>query len=374
MTTYKAYVLEGAPAAWKPLDVGSALVDPPVTPPGGGTGGGGTGGGGTPPPTYTPPTVANMTLILDEQWATIDPTRWKVYDNNNFGAPQRVQLYKAANAAAGTGTAGATNGTSLRLTSKREAATFGGTNYNFTAGMLDTRSVGVTWPLYGRYEFRCRTPHGQGLWPSIWLTCDVPHGGATTAELDILEYFHGQLPGSNSTTFHGTDNSGAFHKNWYTNNGGATGWPFRTFFEHPTYTPGWHLWTQDIIPVTDATGATKADLTAPSNYVKFSTYLDGVKVFEFVNTSSTHWTTAGGTADQFWNIFVQGCQIGGPYVGYVDDPLGYDTQTNACMISGTPPNACTTTRNGTDFVQRAQFDGVGNVLEVDFLRVYKLTS
>lgn len=307
-----------------------------------------------------------MTLILDEQWATIDPTRWKVYDNSNFGAPQRVQLYKAANAAAGTGTADATNGTSLRLASKREVATFGGTNYNFTAGMLDSKSVGAYYPRYGRFEFRCKTPHGQGLWASNWLT--AKNGGATTAELDILEYFHGQLPGANSTTLHGTDNTGTFHANRYTNNAK------RTFFEHPTYTPGWHLWTQDITPVTDATGATKADITAPSSFVKFTTYLDGVKVYEFVDTSALYWTTNGGNADQFWQWYLQGCQIDGPYVGGPDDPLGYSHQINQCLISGTPPNTCTTTRNGTDFVQRAQFDGVANVLEIDFLRVYKLTS
>lgn len=314
-----------------------------------------------------------MTLVMNDLFDSLDSTRWFTYENSNFGSPDRVQLYKAANVSVGVGSTGATNGTSLKLISKREDVAFGGKTYNFTAGMLDTKSTGTYFCRYGRFEFRCKIPHGQGLWPSIWIT--TKGGGATLAEIDIMEYFHAQIPGRNSATMHGTDNAGTFHKNWYTNNGAAVngGWG-RTFFEKPTYSPGWHTWTADIIPVTDSTGATKGDIHSPSNFVKVTMYLDGVKVFEFVNTASTNWTTNGGSEDAFWQIYVQGCQIDGPYIGGIDDPLGYSHETGACLISGTPPNSCTITRDGANFIQRAQFGDPSSVLEVDFIRVYKLTS
>lgn len=365
MTVFKAYVATGAGGVantWTLVDDPSKkvpFVDTPVPP-------------NPPPPGYVTPTVANMTNVLDDQFTTLDPTRWKVYDNSNFGAPTRVQLYKAANVTVGTGTAGATNGTSMKVASQRQAVTFNGANYNFTAGMLDTQGVGKFYPRYGRYEFRCKTPHGQGLWPSIWLT--AKNGGATTVELDILEYFHAQIPAKNSTTLHGTDATGTFHANRYTNNGNAANGGYgRTFFEAPTYTPGWHVWTQDIIPVTDATGTTRGDINAPSAYVQFTTYLDGKVVFQFVDTSATYWTTNAGTADQCWQFYVQGCQIDGTYVGGPDDPLGYSHQLGACLIGGTAPNACTVTTGGYT-VQRAQFTDPASVLEVDYVRVYKLTS
>lgn len=353
-----------------------------TTPTGGGTepptGGGTTpptGGGTTPPATtYTPPAYPNMTLVLDEQWASIDTTRWHVYDNTVFSqAAKQAQAYMAANVSVGAGTTGATNGTSVKLMVKRQTQTTPQGTFDFTAGMLDSKSAGFYCPRYGRHEFRGKIPHGQGLWSSIWFT--AKNGGASTVELDLEEYFHAQVPGGNHITLHSkTSSTGQLLPNRFQNNGGSTGWPFRAHFETPTYKPGWHTWATEIIPVTDATGATKADITQPSQYVKFSFWVDGVKVFEFVDTQALYYTTSGGSADSFWNVYIQGCQVGGNYIGEVDGPLGYSTALNQCLISGTPPDTCSITRNGTDKVQRAQFDGVANVLEIDWFRTYKLTS
>lgn len=55
-------------------------------------------------------------LVLDEQFLALDPTRWHIYDNSTFGAPTRIQRYMAYNAVTGTA-AGAMGGTSLRLKS-----------------------------------------------------------------------------------------------------------------------------------------------------------------------------------------------------------------------------------------------------------------
>jgi beta-glucanase (GH16 family) len=344
--------------------------------------------GGTDPTAQ--PDEANYSKVLNEQFVTLDPSRYLVYDvsngngNEHFGSPTRIQTYQNSNVSAGAGaSSGATGGTSLRMLVNEIDAGSGtlptagmpptgsaGTRYSYTAGMLDTRSVGFYLPRYLRVEWRAKIPHGYGLWPSFWLV--AKNGGATTCEWDIVEYFHGQLPGQNSTTLHGTTNDGVYHKNRYTNNG-AAGAPGRTFFETPTYTPGWHVWGSEIVPVTDSTGNTVADPTAPSNYVRLTVDLDGVEVVRFVDTSATWWTTNGGSADSFWNVFLQGCQVDGAYVGHPRSPLAYDHWQDICVNGGTPPNSCTLVHSGGT-VQRAQFGNPASMTEIDYMRVWKRTA
>lgn len=323
----------------------------------------------------TPPTNPHpgFTQVLDEQFAGIDPTKWSVYDNSTFGAPMRIQRYMARNVTVGPGSSGSTGSTSVKLQVKRETV---GTN-SFTAGMMDTKTAGYWLPRFGFFEFRCKIPHGQGIWPSIWLT--AKSGGATMCEFDIMEYFHAQVPGKNHVTLHGTDNTGTFHANRYTNNVGG-----RMFFEAPTYNPAWHVWATEIVPVTDAGGTVLADPTKPSSFVRFTVYLDGVQKYRFVDTSALTWTTNGGTADSFWNVYVQGSQVSGDYVGHPDDPLGYSRTLNACISGGgTAPDACTKVVGGYP-IQRAgaglqaaslaSFSDPSTTLEVDYFTAYKFTG
>lgn len=325
---------------------------------------------------------AGFALVLDEQFDSGSlNARWHPYDpssgDSTFGSPTRIQIYHAANAVVGAGSFGATGGTSLKLLTQETDAGSGtlpstgsaGTRYSYTAGMLDSKTAGVYYPRYGWFEWRTKIPHGQGLWPSYWLT--AKNGGATTAEFDVLEYFHSQLPAKNSTTLHGTDNTGTFHANRYTNNGAGGASP-RTFFEAPTYTPGWHTWAAEIVPVTDSTGTTIADPALPSSYVRLRVFLDGVQVVQFVDTSATWWTTNGGDADSFWNVYMQGCQVDGNFVGHPEDALGYSHWTNACLISGSPGSCATTT--GGYSVQRAHFNDPASTAEIDYFRCYKYTG
>lgn len=318
--------------------------------------------------------IPGMTLVLDEQFASIDPTRWSVYNNSTFGAPNRIQTYYAANAVTGQASPGATGGTSLKLFSYENDLGSGTiyTRYAYTAGMLDSKSAGIFYPRYGVFEWRVRLPHGQGLWPSFWLTARI--GGASEAEYDLIEYFHAAAPGKNSTTIHGTANDTTLHTNKYTNNGSAANnlWG-RTFFEAPTYAPGWHVWRFEIVPVTDAAGTTLADPTQPSTYVRLTGWLDGVKTGSFVDTTALHYTTNGGSADSFWNVYLQGCEIDGPNVGHPRDILGYSHETNSCLISGTPPNSCAITASGYT-VQRAQFGDPSSTVEIDHFRNWKYTG
>lgn len=281
-----------------------------------------------PPTGITPP--AGFTTFYEDQFVDNSAGHWSVYDQNTFGAPDRIQRYMAYNTIFGQGSAGSTGGTSLRLKIQRETV-----NGNpFTAGMVDTKSRGYYYPRYGWFQFRSKCPHGQGVWPSTWMT--AKNGGATTCEIDIQEYFHAQVPGRNSTTIHSTDNAGVFKANRYTNNVGG-----RTFFEVPTYTPDWVTWTFEIVPVTDSTGNTLADPHQPSTNVRLTVWVGTTQAYRVVDTSALYWTTNGGSEDSFWNIYIQGSQVNGKFVGHPDDPLGYSRLIGACVNGGTAPNSCT---------------------------------
>lgn len=315
-------------------------------------------------------------LVFDDQFATFDTSRWFLYDpsngNGNFGSPTRIQTYLTANAVLQTGVSGATGGTALAMQSKEIDAGSGtlptsgsaGTRYSYTAAMFESKSAGFYCGLYGRWALRCKIPHGQGLWAApLWLTAKV--GGATTVEFDGPEYFHSQVPGRISTTLHRTNNSQVFVANAYTNNVGG-----RDFFEAPTYSPAFHEWVYEIEPVTDATGATRGDITQPSTYVRFICYLDGVEYYRFVDTSALWWTTNGGTISSFWNVYSQGCEIDGNYIGHPRSPLGYSHWLNQCLISGTPPNSCATSSGGYS-VQQAVFTGGASDVVIDYLRHWR---
>lgn len=330
------------------------------------------GGGGTDRPGFT--------LIWDEEWtgSSPDAAKWSVYNNSNFGSPQRIQIYKTANVIISSATTGGT-GNSIKLRSIETDAGSGtlptagnnpGTRYSYTAGMLDTKTAGWYLPRYNYIECKAKIPHGQGIWPALWYTCRL--GGATTCEVDLIEYFCSQLPGHNKTSVHGQDNNGTFTVNrvqMYTGQ----------WFENPTATPGWNTWGFEIVPVTSAGGTVLASPTAISNYVRFRTFLNGVQVASWVDTSATYWTTNGGSEDSFWNIYFQGSQIDGNWVGHPRSPLGYDHERDACILSGTPPNSCATTYpyggGHNDAATRASnFVAPSADFEVDYIKVYKFTG
>lgn len=310
-----------------------------------------------PPPAPTPvspaPAVGGFTLVAEDQFTTLDATAWHAYDNSTFGAPTRVQRYLAANVVTGAGSTGATGGASARLLSKRENV--GGNA--FTAGMLDSKTVGRFYPRYCRMEARMKIPHGQGLWPAWWLTARI--GGADLIEFDLMEYLHSQLPGKISTTLHRTDDNQVFVRNLAKNYGG-------TFFEAPTLTPGWHTITVEITP-------DSGDVTVARSAVRFKAYLDGVLYFNYLDTSALYWSSTGGDADSFWNIYLQGCQIDGNYAGSPDGPLGYSHWLDQCLAGGTAPTACTTTIGGYT-AQLPTFGDPSSTFEIDYHKVWKYTG
>lgn len=299
-------------------------------------------------------------LYLDEQFASLSSSRWLAYDNSTFGAPSRIQRYMSYNSVAGSGaSSGATGGTSLRLKSVRENV--GGNA--FTAGMVDTKSAGYGIPLYSYVEFRHKIPHGQGLWPAAWLTSR--EGGASTCELDVMEYFHSQVPGKLMATLHRANNTGTLQTDVSKNYGGS-------FFEVPTYTPGWHVSACSVQPENGVDAAAG---------VRFKGYLNGALIWNYLDTQALYWTAYGaGSRDLYWNVYLQGCQIDGDYVGHPDDELGYSANKNMCLISGTP-GSCVATAGGYNVI-RAGAPGATAIItgqpattyEVDYLRVWKYTG
>lgn len=135
------------------------------------------------------------TLVWQDEFdgAGLDPTRWSVQtgDGCDLGicgwGNNELQWYQADNATVADGV--------LTLTARREEA--GGKS--FTSARLRTAGKG-DWK-YARVEARARLPHGQGLWPAIWmLPTDARYGGwAASGEIDIME-FKGHEP----ATVHGT--------------------------------------------------------------------------------------------------------------------------------------------------------------------------
>jgi hypothetical protein len=168
--------------------------------------------------------------------------------------------------------------------------------------------------------------------------------------------------------------SSSIHK--YENN---TGSPNRYGWENPTYTPGWHVWAFEVIPVTDSGGLTTADPALPSQFVRYTTYYDGAVAFRFVDTTSTWMMTNGGDENQFWQIYLQG-QMGGNYVGHEDDALGYSRWTGTCLISGTAPAACVSTFNGQPILRAgatgstATLNVPATTHEIDYVKVWKFTG
>lgn len=319
-----------------------------------------------PPPGPTPPEFPGYELFMADSFATLDPARWYAYDNSTFGADGgRIQLYLKRNVSVGPSSDGLSN--SLKLTSKREQV--GGKE--FTAGMLDTKTAGWYLPCYHRKEIRAKFPHGQGIWWAWWSTAF--NGGAGMVELDDSEGFTSQVPGRTVWTLHRKNNSGVYQKLVAKNRGPDD--RAGTFFETPTHSPAWHTLATEVYPVTDATGAIAGDPTKPSSFVRFKAHLNGVKYLDYVDTQALFWTTNGGDpADplgRFWNIYLQGSQIDGEYVGHPDDPIGYSHLLDRCISgTGVAPDGCPVSVGGVPII-RAQFP---NHFELDYHRVWKYTG
>lgn len=298
---------------------------------------------------------AGMTaLVLDEQFTTLSSSRWSINTDNTWGASgNRIQDFNAANVSVSAATSGGT-GNSLKLVSRREGSTF-------TAGMLETRPLGVFYPVFGMYEVRMKMPHCQGVWPAFWLRQRV---SASICEVDMPEYFHAEQPGKVRYTLHRANNAGTPQSNVNKVAG---------VFETPTLTPAFHTYTVSILPE-GANVRIKGWIDSPGGA--------GTPVWNYLDTQAVYWSSTQGTAradyangQEYFDIAIQGSQIGGTYLCHPDDPKGYSRWLPGCVVSGTAPNSCASTVGGypvwTDAVEHS---GVGLtnglVTELDYVKVW----
>ncbi|MEZ5183913.1 MAG: glycoside hydrolase family 16 protein [Acidimicrobiales bacterium] len=255
--------------------------------------------------------------------ATLDTTRWSAYHNTYGDSNLELACLTPGNVAV--------SGGSARLTARKETVRCpGGTTEAYTSGFLGSRETGTYYPRYARFEVRAKLPHAQGLWPAFWLR---HRGGAGVAEVDVMEYFHAQVPGRTTQTLH-LD--------------GRTNLSKRTtpFEASSTAVPGWHTWAVEIVPDPDG--------------VRFRFFVDGALVHAYVDAQ--HAWASSAPAEGTWDLALN-LAVGGRWVGHPGDVRGYLRDLDRCSIGGTPPSGCIDAGiNDVDWSR--------STYEIDYVRVW----
>jgi beta-glucanase (GH16 family) len=277
------------------------------------------------PTTTTRPTFGGgWQLVGGDEFdaASLNTSKWKPYHNTYGDSNSELACLTPANVTLGGG--------SLKLTAKKQTVSCpGGSTEQYTSGFLGSRETGTYYPKFSRFEMRAKVPHAQGLWPAFWLR---HRNGAGVAEVDIMEYFHSQVPGKTTQTLHLDGRSNISKKT--------------TAFESPSAAPGWHVWAVEITP--DPAG------------VRFTFFVDGTSVHTYVDTQA-NWASAAPDAGT-WDIALN-LAVGGKWVGHPGDTKGFLRDLNRCSISGSAPGGCAT--SGINDV-----DWGKSTYEIDYVRVY----
>ena len=190
------------------------------------------------------------TLVFSDEFdgSSLNASNWQAYNSTYGDGNFETHCYTPANVNVNSGT--------LKIISKQQTiqcpsySTSQGwrTPYrNYTSGFIGGREVGKYHPKYARYEIRAKSPQRLGLVPAIWLR----HiNGSSILEIDILESFQGEAPGTVTSTIHAMNSSGTMVYNaWKSTNTIGT-------------TQDWHTWATEIEEVS-------------STEVEIRFYLDG---------------------------------------------------------------------------------------------------
>jgi len=141
-----------------------------------------------------------------EQWSlvwqdefngnSIDSTKWEHEVNGAGGGNNELQYYTARSE-----NSYVANGR-LVLKALKERYTGSDGTKDYTSARLRTKNKGDF--LYGKIDVKAKLPHGQGLWPAIWMlpTDNVYGGWAASGEIDIMEAVN--LRVNNNNEIHGT--------------------------------------------------------------------------------------------------------------------------------------------------------------------------
>lgn len=289
----------------------------------------------TPVATVTQPTW-KLAFADEFNGTSVDRNAWRVYHNTyGDGDPHMLHCLTPDNVAVSSG--------SLKLTARKSAVTCpNGKVRDYSSGFLGSRDVGRYYPLFGRYEVRARSPHGQGLFPAFWLR---HRNGASAAEVDIFEAFHSSSPGHATQTLH-----------FPTSLGYNIAKKSTKVEQAVQGRGGWHTYRVDILPVTPG----------DTSRVKFVFAVDGVETLSYTNNNTSKWTSTDPNAT--WDIALQ-LYVGGQWAGHPDQKLGWYAanggicaQTFRAPAGGNPANCPT---NG---IWLAPWKD--STFEIDYVRVY----
>ncbi len=279
------------------------------------------------PPVDTSPTPVGWTLVGGDEFNAkgLDGSKWKAYHNTYGDGNNEYACLTPDNVKVSGGT--------LKIRSKKETVTCpSGSTRNYTSGFIGSRDVGKYYTRYARFEIRARVPHAQGLWPAFWLR---HRNGAGVAEVDVMEYFHNQVPGKSTATLHLDGRHNLSKKSVH--------------FEDPSVvTSGWHNWAVEITKVSDG--------------VKFDFFVDGNMSLSYTDTQHK-W--ANGAEEGTWDMAINQA-VGGNWGGDPDGVLGELPLVKRCGIGGTFPGGCRTTG-----INRVDWNDPDDAtFEVDWVRVY----
>ncbi|MBC8181382.1 glycoside hydrolase family 16 protein [candidate division KSB1 bacterium] len=152
----------------------------------------------------------------------IDLTKWEHEVNAQGGGNNELQYYtdRKINSYIEDG--------KLIIQALKETYTGPEGTREYTSARLRTAKKG-DWK-YGRFEIKATLPHGQGLWPAIWmLPTDWKYGGwAASGEIDIMElighkpnevfgtlHYGGEYPNNVHTGKSDTLTTGNFSENFH---------------------------------------------------------------------------------------------------------------------------------------------------------------
>ena len=313
------------------------------------------------------PVTQGWQLVAGDEFAgdAVDQSLWTIYDPGNglgrYGSadPDSLHCLTSSNVAV--------DGGSVTIAARPETRQCGEGESAYTSGFLGSRESGKYYPLYGRFEFRARVPHGQGVWPALWLR----HvDGSSSAEVDVAEVFHSTDPGAMRQSLH------------FPNSVGYNAASEATPFETPVPGVGdWHTYAVEITPE-----------GSDDEQVRFAFSIDGRTTLEYVNPDASSWT---GVEDQtsVWDIAIN-VAVGGQHVGNPDENLGWlsaqggqcslerpqrkTSDAASCSLERTPGaeyNAVLTSApepDGQDDIWLAPWNyGTEALMSVDYVRFYE---
>jgi beta-glucanase (GH16 family) len=231
----------------------------------------------------TPPPIAgNWTLRLNDEFTTLDATRWVQrywWNGDTFWPTNELEVYRPANVTA--------DGV-LTLTARRERGlvNFVGSTKNsvgerlcFSSGLVSSGGIKNIAPVgysftYGYVEARIWVPSGAGSWPAFWMQrADY----TDSAEMDVMEAL-GRHPNT-------------VHMRYHTRTGKVRG----SYTASSPLSGGWHtyaldwgpnrlVWYLDGVPRFARTGS---DVDSHAHYVMFNLAIGGSRSWGGAPDSST---------------------------------------------------------------------------------------